>query len=465
MSDPTEIGATRMAELIFGSSVVDEFKENTGLSVRQIWEIASTKTQCNQTAGKLKENNICWICGFPIDKNAGAGHGLAPECEHVLPVVQARFFLTLYNSDMKNAGLDDKAREALLLEYDWAHTICNQEKRQSSFITSDTNTNLNIKKSNIISLLNKIYKSKRLDSDKLKKLIDNENSKAFKEKRLEWKENRLKVISERIQNIINYLKNGRPEGVYNLLVLTGVVDSISPSNLNKEFAALLKDSNVKTFVEYVKKDVGSLLETGNVLLLQIAKAVYTIIEPRIKRKDLFYTKLFDLEQINEDSIIQSFYNTMLQYSKFYQTVYDRIFDETPEIAEPVAIEFVYLLVYGHLYEKTMNIQQDTQIGVDKMFFNTTKENFYNALDTIVKKPKLSVANIDYLMRLAYEVLPSMKSIINTHIQTDSNINTKVNNTRRKRKISNLNNTNNSSKSVKSKSKSKKQKKQSNNNNN
>jgi hypothetical protein len=114
MTDPTDVGATNMAELLFGSIAIDEFKKDTGLTVRHIWEIASTKTQCNQTVGKLKKDNECWICGFPIDIKAGAGHGLAPECEHILPVVQARFFLSLYNSDMKGYVIKKKKIHHLL---------------------------------------------------------------------------------------------------------------------------------------------------------------------------------------------------------------------------------------------------------------------------------------------------------------------------------------------------------------
>ena len=432
MTDPTEVGATKMAEILFTSRKVDEFKEKTGLTVRQIWEIAATKTQCNNTVGRLGVDTNCWICGFPIEVNAGAGRGLAPECEHVLPVVQARFFLTLYNSDMKEAGSHGKAREALQLEYDWAHTICNQEKGNVSFIQSNPDTDFSVNTAGIRKLLKNIYKSERFDAGILKNQIDRYNggSKA-------WKKKRSEVITQRITDIIQYLKNGRPEQIYNLILITGVIDSISPENLNKKFNELLQDNNVRTFLEYVRQDVGSLLETETQLLLTIAKKESDFTLTHIARKEEFYRKLFGIVQLNEDSIIQSCYDNMLESSKYYTVVYNRQFSEEPSIAQPLAIEFVSLLIYGYLYNKTEEIKNSKDIGIDKKYLTRIKSNFYKTLNTIVSRPKISLVNINYLLGIVYEKFPSFKTEIEEFLKNkNSNINMK--NVSRKRPRNNLN---------------------------
>jgi hypothetical protein len=453
MTDPTEVGATKMAEILFTSRKVDEFKEKTGLTVRQIWEIASTKTQCNNTVGQLGEDTDCWICGFPIEVNAGAGRGLAPECEHVLPVVQARFFLTLYNTDMKEDSLQGKAKEVLKLEYAWAHTICNQEKGNVSFIQSNPDTDFSVNTAGIRTLLKNIYKSKRFDSGILKNQIDryinnnNNNNDKNATGSDAWKKYRSKIITKRITDIIQYLKNGRPEGIYNLLLITGTVDSISPENLNKKFAKLLENNDVRTFVEYVKQDVGSLLETETQLLLRRAKDVFSFTVINMKRKREFYQKLFGIVQLDKDSIIQSLYNNMLELSKYYTSVYEKFYNEEPSIAAPLAIEFVSLLIYGYLYNKTIEIKDSEEVGIDKLFLYAIKYNFYNILNIIVSRPKISLININYLLEIVYEKFPSFKTDIEEFLKNkNSNINMKngvKKNKSRKRPRNNLNSNSNS----------------------
>jgi len=461
MTDPTEVGATEMAEALFTSRKVDEFKKKTGLTVRQIWEIAATKTQCNNTVGQLGEETDCWICGFPIEVNAGAGRGLAPECEHVLPVVQARFFLTLYNTDMKEASLQGKAKEVLNLEYAWAHTICNQEKGNVSFIQSNPDTDFSVNTAGIRTLLKNIYKSERLDSDILKNQIDtyinnNNNNDKDASGSNAWKKYRSKVITKRITDIIQYLKNGRPEQIYNLILITGVIDSISPENLNKKFNELLQDNNVRTFLEYVRQDVGSLLETQTQLLLTIAKKESDFTLTHIARKKEFYQKLFGIAQLDEDSIIQSCYVNMLELSKYYTVVYNRQFGEEPSVAEPLAMDFVTLLIYGYLYNKTEEIKNSKDIGIDKKYLTRIKSNFYKTLNTIVSRPKISLVNINYLLGIVYEKFPSFKTEIEEFLKNkNNNINMKngvKKNKSRKRPRNNLNSNSNgrNSKRVKKK---------------
>ncbi len=100
-------------------------------SCRQfITQGVSEITQCNNTIGKVnpysfEKNNLesctkCYICGLPIlHEKIG---GMAAECEHVLPVIVAAIYLSLYKKKA-NRGSDE-----IKLVYQWAHETCNQEK-------------------------------------------------------------------------------------------------------------------------------------------------------------------------------------------------------------------------------------------------------------------------------------------------------------------------------------------------
>uniref|UniRef100_A0A6C0D5S2 Uncharacterized protein n=1 Tax=viral metagenome TaxID=1070528 RepID=A0A6C0D5S2_9ZZZZ len=432
MSDPTEIRATKMAELLFGSKAIEDFKEDTGLEIRDIWGLSSTKTQCNQTVGKIEEDKECWICGFPIDIHAEKGDSLAPECEHVLPVVQARFFLSLYNSDMKES-LDDNARKALLLEYDWAHSLCNQEKTDVSFIRSDLEKNFNVNESVIEELLKKIRNSKRKNSDKLIKQI---NEYGYKK----WMKDRDVIIRKRINDIIKYLKNDRPDGIYNMILLAGTVDSISPENLTMEFKKYIQDSQVRKFIEYVKEDISVLLENETKLVLHVAKTIYDDVEPKMKRKEIFYRTLFNIVELDKDSIVQSIYNNTRQYSHYYNTIYSKIHIESPEKAEPTAIEFIYCMVYGYLYNLTFDLRSSKNIGIDKVFESNLKYYYYNSLYTILSKQNISLANFDYIINILRENFPLLNSEMDSFLQEVENMKSNNHKTGKKRKLS-LNNSN------------------------
>jgi hypothetical protein len=70
---------------------------------------------------------VCWLCGFGFNRVIAA---LKPQCEHVLPIAQAVYYLELYSSqNSKPADI-----EFLKLEYEWAHPYCNYRKTDSNFI-------------------------------------------------------------------------------------------------------------------------------------------------------------------------------------------------------------------------------------------------------------------------------------------------------------------------------------------
>ena len=86
---------------------------------------ASNITQCNQSVG-TKDNHMragrrCIWCGGLIDDFA--------ECEHVFPVVLALLFLGFTGGPTEFKNLIE-----ILLEYGWAHQLCNQIKSNKVFI-------------------------------------------------------------------------------------------------------------------------------------------------------------------------------------------------------------------------------------------------------------------------------------------------------------------------------------------
>jgi hypothetical protein len=119
--------------------------------------------------------STCWICGEQLAPlgSKGVFFGLAPECEHILPVIQAAIFLELYGKRhseikmkmqkaitiIKNAKkittevlnamkiyLDNKpalqrSLNILIKEYAWAHAGCNRIKSNQCFIIPNNELN------------------------------------------------------------------------------------------------------------------------------------------------------------------------------------------------------------------------------------------------------------------------------------------------------------------------------------
>lgn len=117
---------------------------------RGIFEIKPAVMQCNKVIGQFKADTICYICGFPIPAVSPASHELHVECEHVLPVAEARWYLDLYD------GSPDQDIGRLSLEYAYAHRVCNQAKSDDSFIRADDEARISFDKPATLSLLNGI---------------------------------------------------------------------------------------------------------------------------------------------------------------------------------------------------------------------------------------------------------------------------------------------------------------------
>jgi len=135
------IGLTDLCCMAFGTERIALWQTKKG-TVRAIFEHEDPPDQCNNTIGPAG-SRPCWICGMAIDpaqrhpnaQEVADGvkpNPLAPECEHILPIAQAAIFLDLHS---RSTG-DEERNGIYALEYDWAHSACNQTKNDDVYINN-----------------------------------------------------------------------------------------------------------------------------------------------------------------------------------------------------------------------------------------------------------------------------------------------------------------------------------------
>jgi len=135
-----ETGSKALVEMLFGVKLGRLMAEAEG-SYRKILEPTPAVTQCKRAKGRdFQPGEICYMCGVAIpDKtNRQVSDWLYVECEHILPIGQARAFLDIYTHIDVKSFMDESGVEwyekAIKLEYAQAHRICNQIKKDTSFI-------------------------------------------------------------------------------------------------------------------------------------------------------------------------------------------------------------------------------------------------------------------------------------------------------------------------------------------
>jgi hypothetical protein len=141
-------GAKGAVHTLFGQEVGDEMALRAGrgkeYDYRSVLEPTPPVTQCER-AGLVLEPNVtpCYLCGQPIPDpstlKGGPSHELYMECEHILPVTQARWFLDLYMTTRRPS--DEWHQTAVRLEYAYAHRVCNQAKSNNSFVIENDEGN------------------------------------------------------------------------------------------------------------------------------------------------------------------------------------------------------------------------------------------------------------------------------------------------------------------------------------
>ena len=145
----TNYATTEIARYLFGENI-------TSPEARKIWETSSTETQCTHSTGAGAFQNgrtTCYICGMTITKSGIDNDGRNPECEHILPILQAVIYLGLY-SHKETTRIPDSTfekfqsspttiqnpfynQELVNLEYAWSHRACNQIKSDNIYMDID----------------------------------------------------------------------------------------------------------------------------------------------------------------------------------------------------------------------------------------------------------------------------------------------------------------------------------------
>ncbi len=135
-----EYGSKALVEKVFGEELGRRMAEAEG-SYRKVLEPTPATTQCKKAMKRpFNPGEECYICGVAIPNNKlrRVEDPLYVECEHILPIGQARTFLDIYThldltEIMDKSGLQwyDKV---IQLEYKQSHRLCNQKKRDTSFI-------------------------------------------------------------------------------------------------------------------------------------------------------------------------------------------------------------------------------------------------------------------------------------------------------------------------------------------
>jgi hypothetical protein len=124
----------KFATALYGEVGVAQIKKAYGNqgAIRKFFENYSG----DQCQGALQKTNpfipgksLCWICGFVIP-DVPPGTGFSMECEHVLPIAQAVFFIDLY----RGKHTPQSVVRLVQAEYDWAHRVCNQIKNDTHFL-------------------------------------------------------------------------------------------------------------------------------------------------------------------------------------------------------------------------------------------------------------------------------------------------------------------------------------------
>ena len=177
-------GLSDLARILFGESVIQLFSNaHPRFTARELFEYSSVPSQCKGTIDlPIYGKDECWICGLPLDKDK---YGMYNECEHVLPVAQAAYFLALYGPayikllkeymEILNRG--ETPSEAMektkqmydimfKMEYAHSHAACNRKKNDMCGIYGRLNVNTNtraktpyaaVNEASIYKLLTDIY--------------------------------------------------------------------------------------------------------------------------------------------------------------------------------------------------------------------------------------------------------------------------------------------------------------------
>lgn len=232
------------AERLFSEKSVTVWKNTVTNKCRKIFELHQPDTQCANVIGESRIGDMCYICGLEMRNNI---RSMTPSCEHILPIMQAMFFLDLYRSSDTPT---DEQMNILKLEYAWTHRCCNLTKNVTSLletrIDEENYPTWHFNSKNTDKILRSIFgEISPNECNSVRDLVPKEQREAWILDRIE------KIRTEKIAPILDYIgKKGINGGI---VVMLGLKNCVNPTKIDSKFLEILASEKEGTLVVTPKK--------------------------------------------------------------------------------------------------------------------------------------------------------------------------------------------------------------------
>lgn len=198
-------------------------------TARKLYETTEPEKQCTEAlVGKPKKD--CWLCGYPLfPDEVGAQNPKRTVCEHIFPISLAVFFLELHRKENPSVV----SKEAIVLEYDWAHVFCNSVKNDTPFITEKFTSDRKIEKW-------VVYEAGIRDM--LDKIAKGANARGYPKSYVfnkAWKESHFAYIEYRINEILKSEINTQDTPI--LTYMLGLLKCSDPERMHAYGKLALQD--------------------------------------------------------------------------------------------------------------------------------------------------------------------------------------------------------------------------------
>jgi hypothetical protein len=225
--------ASQFMKALFPEKAVSIWTEVLKKNCRDIYEPSAVESQCNNTIGKVKDTDKCYICGFDFDEKT---NGLQPTCEHILPIIQAIFFLDLYRGADKGKHTPEQI-DILRKEYAWAHRCCNYVKADNSFLVTKIDKTNNVPRwdfgvNQTTKVLSDIHKTYKYDGTRtVQALIAAKGYDIWLQERLGY------IKTEKMDNITKYISD---RGMGGTIIMIGFGNCVDSTKMNDDFKEILQ---------------------------------------------------------------------------------------------------------------------------------------------------------------------------------------------------------------------------------
>ena len=351
--NPVTAQLKHIAELIFTREILEELKKYNITTTREIYELSSPTTQCENVIGKVGDNP-CYICGMAIDESdyvsiegrlpkiKRVNLGLTSECEHLLPIAQAIILLGLYSHKLNEAKktripLFYSHDDVLKLEYAWAHRTCNQIKSDIVLIRySKLNTRFEVDTGKIENLLKNIFENSDKYGDKFKSVIS--------ERYNDWRsfiDARIMPLSKKFQYICDYLNRFNAPKMLELLGAAKIMEG--PMNpIAKELLSSHEPKKNSKFNQLLGAAAASRL------LYSIPEHIHKLLAETIREKYMpFIINIFNKNH----------------------TLYLNLIEQTPADIKQYSVPYIKISILNALTKELKNTGNRQRVTIEKIVKN------------------------------------------------------------------------------------------------